>query len=117
MRILIIIVLLSFTTIASADLIVKGKRTIYTGDALTSGVTLTESEVAPTNPATNDIWRNITDGTIYVYNGTIWIVKNKTADIQTEIDIFKANIGNVSDVATRKCLKSLAVIILKLYKE
>ena len=117
MRIFILILFLSFTTVASADLIVQGKRVIYTGNALESGITITESEVAPTTPALNDIWRNITDGTIYIWNGTIWEVKNKDQAIKDEIAIFKANIGNVSDPAAKKCLQSLGKILLKLYKE
>lgn len=87
------------------------------GDTLTSGITLTESEVAPTNPALNDIWRCITDGTIYIWNGSIWGVKNKDQSIKDEIAIFKANISGVNDPQAKKCLQSLGKILLKLYKE
>ena len=117
MRIFILILFLLFTTLASADLVVSGKKVVYTGNALQSGITITESEVAPTAPILNDIWRCITDGTIYTWNGTIWEVSNKTQAIKDEIAIFKANIANVNDPATKKCLVSLGKILLKLYKE
>ncbi len=117
MRIFILILFLAFTTLANADLVVSGKRVIFTGDALQSGKTITESEVAPTTPALNDIWRCITDGTIYTWNGSVWEVSNKTQDIKNEIAIFRANIVNVSDPAVKKCLVSLGKILLKLYKE
>lgn len=117
MRIFILILFLAFTTVASADLVVSGKKVIYTGNALQSGITITESKVAPANPKNLDIWRNITDGTIYTWTGTIWEVSNKTQAIKDEIVIFKANIGNVSDPAAKKCLVSMGKILLKLYKE
>lgn len=118
MRIFVILILLSFTTLANADLIIKGgKKVVYTGNALQSGITITESETAPVNPQVNDVWRCITDGVIYVWNGTAWVVKNTTQNIKDEIAIFKTNISNVSDLATKKCLTSLGKIILNLYHE
>lgn len=115
MRILIILILLSFTTLANADLIVKGRKVIFTGDALTNGVTLTESEIAPANPALNDVWRCITDGTIYVWNGTAWVVKNYNVDVKQYVQDFKTALSQVQDPAIKQCLKMLGKIILRLY--
>lgn len=114
---LLIIFILLFPVLSNAELVIQGKRTIYTGNAIQSGITITESEVAPTNPALNDVWRNITDGTIYTWNGTIWEVKNKTQEIKDEIVIFKKNIESVSDPAVKKCLKALKRMVFQLYKE
>ena len=113
----IIIGFLLSVTIVNAELIVKGKKVIYTGDALTTGITITESEIAPTNPKINDIWRDITDNTVYTYNGTAWVVKQTTPAIKAEIAIFKANITGVTDPKAKACLKSMARILLKIYKE
>ena len=112
----LIIVFLLSASLVNADVVIKGKRTIYTGNALQSGITITESEIAPENPNIGDIWRDITDGTVYIWDGS-WVVKNATPDIKDEIQVFKNNIGSVSDPATKKCLKALGKILLKLYKE
>ena len=103
--------------VRGAELVVHGSRTIYTGNVLTPGITIVEGATAPENPIEGTIWRCITDGTIYTWNGTIWEVSNKTQDIKNEIAIFKTNINIVTDPAVKKCLKSLGVILLKLYKE
>ena len=113
----IIIGFLLATSLSFGELIVNGKKTVYMGNALESGITVTEGETAPTNPATGDLFRNIQDGTIYTWNGSIWVVNNLKQDIKDEIQIFKDNIELVTDPKAKKCLKSLEKIILRLYKE
>ena len=87
-----------------------------TGNIIAPGPPVTEDDTPPINPVNGEIWRDITDGTIYIWDGA-WTVKNTTPDIKNEIQIFKANIQNVDDLEARKCLKSLGKILLKLYKE
>ena len=113
----ILIGFLLATTLATADLIVKGKKVIFTGNAIESGATITEGLEPSENPKENDLWRDISDNTVYIYDGVNWVVKNNTQDIKNEIQIFKDNIVNITDPATKKCLKSLGKIILKLYKQ
>ena len=113
----IIIGFLFSTALVNADLIVRGKRVVYTGDAITAKPTITESIEAPTNPQTNDLWRNISDNIIYIYDGSIWKVKNATVAIKNEIQVFKDNIAGVNDIKARKCLNALSKMIFKLYKE
>ncbi len=103
--------------LVNAELVVKGKKVIYTGNAIESGVTITEGMDVPENPKVNDLWRNISDNIVYIYDGNAWVVKNTTADIKNEIQIFKNNINNVDDPEAQKCLKALGKILLKLYKE
>ena len=113
----IIIGFLISTAIVEARVFTKGGITMETGDVINPGSSVTEDDIAPTNPTTGDLFRDITDGTIYTWNGSAWVVKNTTQDIKDEVTIFKANIAGVDDLEARKCLKSLARILLKLYKE
>ena len=113
----IIIGFLISTAIVEARVFTKGGITMETGDVINPGSSVTEDDIAPTNPTTGDLFRDIIDGTIYTWNGTAWVVKRTTQDIKDEIAIFKANIAGVDDLEARKCLKSLARILLKLYKE
>ena len=115
------IIIITFLTILSSnsfcEIIVKGDKTIYTGNVLEPGVTIIESATAPENPFLGLIWRDITDNTVYTYNGTAWVVKRTTPAIKSEIAIFKANIAGVTDPKAKACLKSMARILLKIYKE
>ena len=113
----IIIGLLLLTSNAYAIIYSKGGVKIETGNVLEPGPDVIENDIAPVNPSIGTIWRDITDGTIYTWNGTTWLVRATSQDIKDEIVIFKTNIVNVQDPAVRKCLKSLGRIILKLYKE
>ena len=113
----VIIGFLFSVALARADLIVRGKRVVYTGDTITAKPTITESADTPTSPHVNDLWRNITDNTIYIYNGIAWVVKNATVDIKNEIRVFKDNIAAVDDIEARKCLNALSRMVFKLYKE
>ena len=112
-----VILVLLLPAIANADLIVNGSRVVYTGTVFGSGITLTESMEEPTDPITGDIWRDIDDGTIFEYDGSDWVVRNKTQDIKDEIQIFKDNIGGVNDPEAKKCLKALGKVLLKLFRE
>ena len=113
----VIIGFLFSVALVRAELIVKGKRVIYTGDATMTRATITESIDVPVNPKTNDLWRDITDNIVYIYNGSAWVVKNATVDIRNEILIFKENIIGVDDIKAKKCLNALRRMIFKLYKE
>ena len=113
----IIIGFLLSTVIVEARVFTKGGIRMETGDIINPGPSVTEDDAAPVNPVNGEIWRDITDGTIYTWNGSVWTVRNKSPDIQAEIDIFKANINSVNDPNARKCLKALGRIILKLYKD
>jgi|SRR3990167_2190512 len=113
----VIIGFLFSAALVRAELIVKGKRVIYTGDATMTRATITESIDVPVNPKTNDLWRDITDNIVYIYNGSAWVVKNATVDIRNEILIFKENIIGVDDIKAKKCLNALRRMIFKLYKE
>ena len=113
----IIIGFLFSVALVRAELIVKGKRVIYTGNATMPGLTITESIDVPVNPKTNDLWRNITDNTVYIYNGSAWVVKNTTVDIKNEVWVFKNNIAAVNDIEARKCLNALKKMVFNLYQE
>ena len=117
MRIFILILFLSFTINAYATVYNKGGLKIETGNVLERGPDVYENEVAPTGVAIGTIWRDITKGIIFVWNGSAWVDEKLSQDIKDEIAIFRANINSISDPATKKCLKSLAVLLLKLYKE
>ena len=88
-----------------------------TGNALEPGITVTQSIEKPTNPSINDEYNDPRTGIVEVWNGSEWCVKNLTQDLKDEIAIFKANYNNVTDVATKKCLKALGKALLKLYNE
>ena len=115
--IIVFFIVLLLPTIANAELIISGSKTVYTGTVFGSGITLTESMEEPTEPTTGDIWRDIDDGTIYEYDGTSWEVRNKTQNIKDEIQIFKDNLSGVNDAEAKKCLRALGKVLLKLYKE
>ena len=113
----IIIGFLLCAGLSFGELIVQGKKTVYMGNALESGITVTEGDTTPENPQVNDLFRDIQDGIIYTWDGTAWKIKRTTQDIKDEIQIFKNNISGVDDLEARKCLKSLGKILLKLYGE
>ena len=114
----IIIVFLLCPTLAFAgDILVTNGIIMHTGNVLEPGITVTLKLQKPTNPSINDEYNDPRTGIVEVFNGTDWVVKNKTIDIANEIAIFRANYNNVTDVATKKCLKALGKALLKLYNE
>ncbi len=88
-----------------------------TGNVLEPGIKITESIQRPTNPSLNDEYVDPRTGIVEVWNGSAWVVKATTPEIKTEIQIFKDNIAGVTDPKAKKCLKSLAKILLKIYRE
>lgn len=115
MKILItILIVLLWCSLGNCDLIVKGNRTVYTGEGFQK---LTEGPEAPVNPTENDMWRDTSDNTLYYFDDSEWVVKRTTQDIKDEIQVFKNNIAGVNDIEARRCLKALGKILLKLYKE
>ncbi len=117
MRIIIIIVLLLSTNLAFADVLATGGITMSTGNVLEPGVTVTIKLQKPTNPKIGDEYNDPRTGIVEVWNGTGWVVKNKTADIANEIQIFKDNIAGVNDPEAKACLRAIGKAVLKLYKE
>ena len=113
----VIIGFLFSVALVNADLIVRGKRVVYTGDTITAKPTITESIEAPTNPQVNDLWRDITNNIVYIYNGRAGGGKRTTQSIKNDIQIFKDNIIAVDDIEARKCLNALSRMVFKLYKE
>jgi len=118
MRLFIIIVFLLCPTLAFAgDILVTNGIIMHTGNVLEPGVTVTLKLQKPTNPSINDEYNDPRTGIVEVFNGTDWVVKNKTIDIANEIAIFKANLSGITDPKAKACIKALGKAILKLYKE
>lgn len=95
------------------QLIIRGNKTVWTGGLNK----LTEGPTAPENPSEGDRWRNTEDNMLYVYKSGAWVVQIKTADIDTAIATFKANLAGVNDPEAKECLKQLGKVVLKLYNK
>ena len=103
MRILILILFLSFTTVASADIFVKGGIKMQTGNVLEPGITIYESPTEPATKNINDEWKNSRTGIISKWDGKKWV------------EVLSADKITIQDL--QKQINSLIVRIEKLEKK
>ena len=98
MRYLIIAILvLSFTTLASADILVKGGIKMQTGNALEPGITVYERPTEPATKNINDEWKNPRTGIISKWDGKKWVEvlsadKITIQDLQKQINLLIARV-------------------------
>ena len=114
MRLLIAIILsLAIGSVAFADLKVSGKRVVYE----LTGRTLTESDTQPENATEGEKFRNIDTNELYVYTAGNWTMEKKTTDIKDAIAEYKAEVALITDNHTKKAVKALGRVVLKLFRE
>lgn len=93
---------------------------VYAGITVSGGIkytsadyTLTESTEAPSNPATNDRWRNTSTNSVYVWNGEAWKNLSSTSNLTKQKSEFKAALDSVTDAKTKEALEILGKIVFE----
>lgn len=93
---------------------------VYAGITVSGGIkytsadyTLTESTEAPSNPSTNDRWRDTTTNTVYEWDGEAWKNISSTSNLTKQKSEFKAALASVTDANAKEALEILGKIVFE----
>lgn len=110
MKKILFLVLMSFVSVS----LVYAGITVSGGIKYTSAdYTLTESTEAPSNPSTNDRWRDTATNTVYEWDGEAWKNISSTSNLTKQKSEFKAALASVTDDKAKAALEILGKIVFE----